>query len=193
MTILLNANQQTCVLLPSVAVVILFLTPHPYGPITFILSKPVKAIKEHEHSTPVISAFKKSHLSTKSTLAFRDYLSQQTQAAPSLHSPAETQVRTSVPFIRPNPLKPANWTSQIKTGILTRILSDERVGLYSDSEASTRSQVRTNKPKAFSNRLLRIIPTIALWIGFTVVISAILVAGILSVVYGGLPVPLSPQ
>ena len=181
MTILLNANQQTCVLLSSVAIVILLLTPHPYGPITFILSKPMKAIK-------VLNAFNKSHFSTISTFVFRDYSSQHTQAVPRLHLPTETNVRTSVPLIEPIPPKPAHLLSRVSTERLTRTDFDARDKLNSAPGTSTQIQVRSDKPRALSSRLLRIIPTIALWIGFTLVVIALLVTGILSVVYGGLPI-----
>ena len=193
MTILENRSHQTCVLLFSVPIAILLLIPRPYGPISIIFSNPVKAIREHEDSSIVISAFNKSHSSTKSTIAFRASRSNQTQEVSRLQPPSETHVQISVPFIESIPSKSAYSTVQVNTGIIKRILLDVRVGLYSDLEASTRSKTRADKPKALSSRLLRIIPTIVLWITITAVVISILVAGILSVVYGGLPVPLSPQ
>lgn len=185
MTILPTANHQT---LTSVALVMLLLTPHPYSPIALILCKPLKAIKEHTHSTSETNAFNKSQFFIKSTLEFSDYSSKRAQAVFKLHLPIVSHVPTSVPVIEPFAPKPKHSSSQVDTGIPTSTNFDIRVILYSEAGTSTRSQVRSDKPRAHSSRLLRIIPTIALWIGFTVVVIALLVSGILSVVYGGLPI-----
>lgn len=160
------------------------LTPQPYGPIILILSSPMRAFKENEHSTPVV-IISSSHFFIRSTSAFEDT----TPPAQTLQPAAEIHVATTVPSVKNSPTKNTRVRSSVSvpggTGLLLR--SDALVQVYV-VEAATSTRGRGGKPNnlSASTRLLRIIFTIALWLGFTVVVFALLMGAILTAVYGGL-------
>lgn len=175
--------------LTKYTLILLLALIHPQYPITCILSKPVNSMRVPEHSTSVRSSKNKLHLSLSSTSPLNDYSStdsERPQGTYTFRPKRETNAPIKIQFIDNFPPTLLNSSEYYNIGLLIRRI-EVRVLQISEAESSTRG--RGDKPRPFalaSTRLLRVIPTIVLWFGFTVVVVALLVAGILSVVYGGL-------